>query len=73
MQQDNLELNKKRIKAGRELDQAYSELFTTNESLKLFNKTQLQLNNADDNEKACIVTLKSNIKTLKELLSEEKI
>ena len=73
MQQDNLELNKKRIKAGRELDQAYHELFTTNESLKLFNKTQLQLNNDDDNEKACIVTLKSNIKTLKELLSEEKI
>ena len=38
---DNKEIDHKRIKTGKELDQAYQQLFIQNESLKLFNKTLL--------------------------------
>ena len=72
LQDDNKEIDKRRIKAGKELDKAYQDLFTTNESLKLFNKTLLQMNKAETAERACIVTLQGQIKQLKDLLYEEK-
>ena len=72
LQEDNKEIENKRTKTLYQIDNAYNELFNTNESMKLYEKTIDDLKKAVNTEKAYLVTLNEEVDQLRKLLLEEK-
>ena len=58
IKKDMAEVHNKRLKTEQQLDQAYDNLFNTNESAKLYNNTIGDLKCADVTEQSFMKTLK---------------
>ena len=70
-QKETKEVKQKQISELSEIEQAYFNLFSTNESLKLYDKTITELQKAIQTEKVYVDTVKGQVKELRKLLAEE--
>jgi septal ring factor EnvC (AmiA/AmiB activator) len=71
VEKDTREVAEKRKLAKKELDQTYQQIFTTNETLKLYDKTNDDLEKAINTEKAYLEYVSGQVNELRKLLYEE--
>ena len=71
LEKDNAELTKKRLTTQKETNQAYADLFELNETLKLYDKTNDDLELAIRAERGYLEVVMKQVDQLRELLHEE--
>ena len=65
------ETSEKRIKVNYNIDNVYNDLFVYNDTLKLYDKTIVDLSNARDIERTCLNDIRQKVGEFKRKIQDE--